>query len=51
MAKCWWPRLMRVTVSFLKLCPYIAVITNIEREHLDYFAGIDEIREAFLLVC
>jgi len=34
--------------SFLKLCPYIAVITNIEREHLDYFAGIDEIMEAFL---
>ena len=34
--------------SFLKLCPYIAVITNIEREHLDYFAGIEEIKEAFL---
>jgi UDP-N-acetylmuramate--alanine ligase len=34
--------------SFLKLFPYIAVITNIEREHLDHFAGIDEIKEAFL---
>jgi UDP-N-acetylmuramate--alanine ligase len=34
--------------SFLKLAPYIAVITNIEREHLDHFAGIDEIKEAFL---
>jgi UDP-N-acetylmuramate--alanine ligase len=34
--------------SFLKLSPYISVITNIEREHLDHFTGIDEIKEAFL---
>lgn len=34
--------------SFLKLSPTIAVITNIDREHLDYYAGIDEIKEAFL---
>ncbi|HEU18993.1 MAG TPA: UDP-N-acetylmuramate--L-alanine ligase [Deltaproteobacteria bacterium] len=34
--------------SFLKLCPYIAVITNIELEHLDHFSGIDEIKEAFV---
>jgi UDP-N-acetylmuramate--alanine ligase len=34
--------------SFLKLSPYIAVITNIELEHLDHFSGIDEIKEAFV---
>ena len=34
--------------SFLKLSPTIAVITNIDREHLDYYPGIEEIKEAFL---
>jgi UDP-N-acetylmuramate--alanine ligase len=34
--------------SFLKLSPTIAVITNIDREHLDYYPGIKEIKEAFL---
>lgn len=34
--------------SFLKLSPTIAVITNIDREHLDYYPGIDEIKEAFI---
>jgi UDP-N-acetylmuramate--alanine ligase len=33
--------------SFLKLAPIIAVVTNIDREHLDHYAGIDEIRAAF----
>jgi UDP-N-acetylmuramate--alanine ligase len=33
--------------SFLKLSPAIAVITNIDREHLDYYANLEEIREAF----
>ena len=33
--------------SFLKLSPILAVITNIDREHLDHYADIDEIREAF----
>ena len=33
--------------SFLKLAPIIAVVTNIDREHLDHYAGIEEIREAF----
>ena len=33
--------------SFLKLSPILAVITNIDREHLDHYAGIDEIRDAF----
>ena len=34
--------------SFLKLSPSLAVITNIDLEHLDYYRGIEEIREAFL---
>jgi UDP-N-acetylmuramate--alanine ligase len=34
--------------SFLKLAPILAVVTNIDREHLDHYASIDEIREAFI---
>ena len=34
--------------SFLKLSPTLAVITNIDREHLDYYRDIDEIKEAFV---
>jgi UDP-N-acetylmuramate--alanine ligase len=33
--------------SFLKLAPIVAVVTNIDREHLDHYASIDEIRDAF----
>lgn len=34
--------------SFLKLNPTIAVITNIDREHMDYFRDMDTLRGAFL---
>jgi UDP-N-acetylmuramate--alanine ligase len=34
--------------SFLKLSPTIAVITNIDREHLDHYAGLEEIQSAFI---
>src|SRR5258708_21584956 len=34
--------------SFLKLAPIIAVVTNIDREHLDHYADISAIRQAFL---
>jgi len=34
--------------SFLKLTPTIAVVTNIDREHLDFFKGMDAIQHAFL---
>jgi UDP-N-acetylmuramate--alanine ligase len=34
--------------SFLKLMPTVAVVTNIDPEHLDYYKGIDEIKESFL---
>ena len=33
--------------SFLKLAPILAVVTNIDREHLDHYKDIDEIRSAF----
>jgi UDP-N-acetylmuramate--alanine ligase len=33
--------------SFLFLSPTIAVITNIDEEHLDYYGTLDKIREAF----
>jgi UDP-N-acetylmuramate--alanine ligase len=33
--------------SFLKLAPILVVVTNIDREHLDHYAGIEEIRGAF----
>lgn len=35
------------TNSFLKFYPHIALITNIEADHLDFFSGIDEIIESF----
>ncbi len=34
--------------SFLYLLPSIAVITNIDREHLDHYRDLDEITSAFL---
>ena len=34
--------------SFLKLMPTIAVVTNIDPDHLDYYKGIEEIKETFL---
>jgi UDP-N-acetylmuramate--alanine ligase len=34
--------------SFLKLTPAIAVITNIDREHLDHYADLAEIQSAFI---
>ncbi len=33
--------------SFLKLAPIIAVVTNIDREHLDHYASLEDIRSAF----
>lgn len=35
------------TNSFLKFYPTIALITNIEEDHLDFFTGIDMIRGSF----
>ena len=34
--------------SFLKLAPILAVVTNIDREHVDCYASIEDTREAFI---
>lgn len=34
--------------SFLKLSPTIAVVTNIDREHMDHYKDMDEVRGAYL---
>ncbi|TNF54752.1 UDP-N-acetylmuramate--L-alanine ligase [bacterium] len=34
--------------SFLKLSPTIAVVTNIDREHMDFFGTVEELKKAFL---
>jgi UDP-N-acetylmuramate--alanine ligase len=34
--------------SFLKLTPTIAVVTNIDKEHLDHYANLEEIQSAFV---
>ena len=34
--------------SFLKLAPILAVVTNIDREHLDCYHSLDDIRGAFI---
>jgi UDP-N-acetylmuramate--alanine ligase len=34
--------------SFLKLAPIIAVVTNVDREHLDHYPDLDAIRAAFI---
>lgn len=34
--------------SFLKLSPTIAIVTNIDREHMDFFKTMDSLKGAFL---
>jgi len=34
--------------SFLKLAPILAVVTNIDREHLDHYSSLDDIRQSFI---
>ena len=34
--------------SFLKLAPIIAVVTNIDKEHVDHYPSLDAIRAAFI---
>src|SRR6266404_9471631 len=34
--------------SFLQLAPIIAVVTNVDREHLDHYPSLDAIRAAFI---
>ncbi|SHG94393.1 UDP-N-acetylmuramate--L-alanine ligase [Thermosyntropha lipolytica DSM 11003] len=34
--------------SFLEIFPYVAVVTNIEDDHLDFYGSIDNIKKAFV---
>jgi UDP-N-acetylmuramate--alanine ligase len=34
--------------SFLRLSPTIAIVTNVDVEHLDHYADFDELRDAFV---
>jgi UDP-N-acetylmuramate--alanine ligase len=34
--------------EFLMLTPMIAIVTNIDDDHLDYFGSIDKVRDAFI---
>jgi len=34
--------------SFLKLSPTIAVVTNVDADHLDYYKDLDEIKQTFV---
>lgn len=33
--------------SFLNLDPFLAMVTNVEADHLDHYSGIEEVRETF----
>jgi UDP-N-acetylmuramate--alanine ligase len=34
--------------SFLKLSPTVAIVTNIDREHVETYSGLEDLQEAFL---
>jgi len=34
--------------SFLYYHPWVSVITNIDKEHIDHYGGVDELRRAFI---
>ena len=37
--------------SFLMLTPMIAVVTNIDREHMDYYHDMEDVRKCFARLC
>jgi len=39
---------MKSDGSFLKLAPSIAVVTNIDDDHLDYYGNVDNLKSAFV---
>ena len=44
----WWSRPTNRDGSFLRLPATIAVVTNIDPEHLDHYGTFDAMREAFV---
>ena len=47
--KFWSPRRMRATAVFLLLAPTIAVVTNIDREHMDFHQTMERLRSRSFL--
>lgn len=37
--------------TFLKLSPYIAVVLNIDRDHMEYFKTLDRLKQSFTQFC
>jgi UDP-N-acetylmuramate--alanine ligase len=44
----WWRRRMRAIESFLKLSPMLAVVTNLDREHMDCYRDMEDVESAFV---
>ncbi len=44
----WWPRSDESDRSFLKLSPILAVVTNLDREHMDCYHDIADVERAFV---
>ena len=44
-ASTWWPRPTSRDGSFLKLTPTVAVVTNIDPEHLDHYGTLDALKQ------
>ena len=47
-ASTWWPRPTSRDGSFLKLTPTIAVVTNIDPEHLDHYGTLEQLKRTFV---
>ena len=43
----WWWRPTRATARFLKLPADVAIVTNVDPEHLDHFKTFDAVQDAF----
>ncbi len=46
-ATIWLWRPTKATARFLLLAPVVAVVTTIDREHLDHYASLEEISDVF----
>ena len=44
----WWPRPTRATAPSSHCSPTIAVVTNVDREHLNHYGDMSRIRDTFV---
>ena len=44
----WWRKPTRATGRFLKLSPVLAVVTNLDREHMDCYRDMADVEGAFV---